>query len=456
MDIAKSMPLAGKGEYKNLLRLGAPVLVTQAGVIVVSFADTMMVGAYGTNQLAASAFVNNFFLVVVLMLIGFAGGITPLVGALYSQKRYFEAGRTFRGGLQLNMMMALLVIAIMGVLYLFLDKMGQSPEIIPIARPYYLMVLVSIIPMSFFNASQQMSNGVGDTSVPMWIILGSNALNVLGNYALIFGKLGCPELGLTGAGISTVTARWCSAIAIALVHMRCRRYQPYLKGLFTSGSMSTIHHKVWRTSYPLMIQSGMESVLWTLGAMVCGWFGKIQLSAYQIVTTIGQLGFMTYLSFGVATSIRVAHATGVGDVAGIRRAANAGLHLVLLLATIASAVFFIFGNFMLHSFTSDELVIHSAKMLILPLILYQYADGVQLTYSSALRGTSKVKPLLWIATISYVIVGIPVMLLLSVTAGFGHVGVYYSFCISLFLTTIMVCITFKKAVREKEITLARK
>ena len=99
-----------KEEYKSLLRLGAPVLVAQIGIIVVSFADTMMVGDYGTRELAAAAFVNNFFMVPVVMLIGFASGVTPLVGALFGRKDNFGTGRMLRASLCVNIVMALLLV----------------------------------------------------------------------------------------------------------------------------------------------------------------------------------------------------------------------------------------------------------------------------------------------------------------------------------------------------------
>ncbi len=72
-----------KPEYRNLFRLGMPVFVTQLGIIVVNFADTIMVGSYGTNELAASAFVNSLFFLATIMQIGFASGMTPIIGALY-------------------------------------------------------------------------------------------------------------------------------------------------------------------------------------------------------------------------------------------------------------------------------------------------------------------------------------------------------------------------------------
>ena len=74
-----------KEEYKSLIRLGLPVLVTQVGIIVVSFADTMMVGAYGVDELAAAAFVNSLFIIPIVMQLGFAQGLTPLVGSLFGK-----------------------------------------------------------------------------------------------------------------------------------------------------------------------------------------------------------------------------------------------------------------------------------------------------------------------------------------------------------------------------------
>ena len=163
---------AYKNEYKILLRLGLPVLITEIGKIVVSFADTMMVGAYGTKELAAAAFVNNFFVVAIVMLIGFAAGATPLFGALYSQKKNLEMGQTIRVSLQLNAIAGVVFTIVMGVLYFFLDRMGQPEELLSLIRSYYLIVLASLIPMAVFNCFQQLANGVNDTAMPMWVMLG--------------------------------------------------------------------------------------------------------------------------------------------------------------------------------------------------------------------------------------------------------------------------------------------
>lgn len=431
---------------RSLLKLGAPVLMTQIGIIVVSFADTMMVGAYGLDELAASAFVNSLFLIPIVMLIGFSGGIIPLIGALYSRKDNHEIAHMLRAALIVNLVMALVFMVVMGSLFFLLGYFGQDAEILPLAEEYYLIILLSVLPMSVFTCLQQGCNSMTDTATPMWIIIGADVLNIIGNYVLIFGKWGFPELGLAGAGWSTLGARLASAIAILAVYAMSGRYSRYWGTMMSGTSGRERKQLVWKTSYPLMVQSGVECGLWTFGAVVCGWFGKVQLAAYQVMNTIGQLGFMIYLSFGYATSIKVANFTGEKDFQAVKNVTKVGLHLILGLATLASICFLLFTDEMVRYFTPESDVVAYATLLILPLVLYQYCDGTQLTYVNALRGTSVVKPLLWISIVSYIVVGIPMLLLFALGFGWETMGVYYSFSIALFTAAVLLVITFHKTV----------
>ena len=432
---------------RALFRLGLPVLVTQLGIIIVSFADTMMVGAYGVDQLAAAAFVNSLFFIPTVMQLGFAGGLTPLIGALFGRGEDESTGRMLRAGVQSNIFLSLGMTVVMTVIYFFLDRFGQPEELLPLIRSYYLIILTSLLPMSLFNSFQQTCNGINDTSLPMWMILASNVLNIIGNYLLIFGHFGCPELGLDGAGYSTVTARYLSAIGLTAIFLHRKRYRIYMPGFHTSERLAALRTKVWKTSYPVMIQHGIECGLWSLGAVVCGWFGKIQIAAFQVVNTMSQLGFMIFMSFGVATAIRVANYTGVNDFAGIRRATSAGLKINLVLAAAASALFWFGGTHIIHLFTPDAEVIASALLLIVPLVIYQFMDATQLTYINAIRGTSRVKPLLWISVVSYVVVGTPAMMLLAKVCDLGNVGVYYSFDIALVAAAVFAAIVYHRTLR---------
>ncbi|MCH5238735.1 MAG: MATE family efflux transporter [Muribaculaceae bacterium] len=433
---------------KNLIKLGFPVLVTQVGIIAVSFADTMMVGAYGLNELAASAFVNSLFLIAIVMILGFSGGIVPIIGALYGKGEHQEAGIMLRASIIVNGVLSLGFFIVMLSLFFFLDYFGQDPDILPLARSYFLLILFTIIPMAIFNCFQQTCNGINDTATPMWIILGADVLNIIGNYALIFGKWGFPELGLLGAGWSTLAARIAGVLAIICVYCLSPKYRPYWRSMLSNRSGSLRKRQIWLTSYPLMVQSGVECGLWTFGAVVSGWFGKVQLAAYQVMNTIGQLGFMIYLSFGWATSIKVANFTGVGDFPAVKHVTRVGLHIILVLATFASLVFLFFTDKLVGYFTPDAEVASYALLLIAPLVLYQYCDGTQLTYVNALRGTSIVQPLLWISIVSYILIGIPALFLLAVTFRLETVGVYYSFSAALLSAAILLVINFRLALKK--------
>lgn len=423
--------------YRRLLKLGLPVLVTQLGSIVVSMADTMMVGSYGTHELAAAAFVNNIFMIPLVMQFGFAAGVTPIVGAFYGAKDNHGVGAALRMGIKLNLILAAFIILFMGGFYFALPHLGQPPEILALAQQYYLIVLASVVLGSLFLPAMQTAMGVTDTVTPMLVIIGGNLVNVLGNYLLIFGHFGCPQWGLNGAGTSTVLARLlCSAVMLAIV-FRGKRYRPFRQGACAPAKDKTLSRKMRRTAVPLMIQGGIECSLWSLGAIVCGWYGKEQLAAYQVVLVMGQLGFMTYMSFATAVSIRVSNLMGNKDVRQIRSTTIAGLHLNLLLATAACLTFFLFGDELLHLFTPDERVITIGLTLILPLILYQVADAVQITYINALRGTAYVRPLIPISLLSYIVIGAGTMMLLAEGMDLGARGVYLSFSIALVAAAVL-------------------
>lgn len=114
--------LTRRGRYAAILRLGTPILVGQVGQIVVGFADSAMVGHYSTDALAAASFVNNIFNIALLMCLGFTYGLTPLIGSLFAARRNEDIGATLNRGIRLNFLFSMVVTAVMGVVYLNVDK----------------------------------------------------------------------------------------------------------------------------------------------------------------------------------------------------------------------------------------------------------------------------------------------------------------------------------------------
>ena len=438
-------------EYKYLLRLGSPILLSQLGVVLLAFSDTLMVGNYGVAELAASAFVNSLFLIFNVMLVGLSGGVTPLVGALYAVDDNYRVGRVTRSALQVNVLVALAFTAGMAALYFLLDGFGQDTAIMPLVRDYYLVLLPQPLLISLFFVLMQTCNGVSYTALPMYVTLLMVALNIAGNYALIYGRWGMPEMGLLGAGVATISARIIALVVIWLAFRYMRRFEKYQQGFRDFTGLGKDRRQVWTTSWPLMIQSGLECLLWTVGAVVVGWFGAVQLAAYQVINTIGQLAFMMFMSFGTAVTIRVANFAGVGDEAGAGRTARAGLHINLLLATAVCVLYIFSGHDMVHMFvaaahdTADAAaVITSAYGLILPLIVYQYMDATQVTMCNAIRGTGRVLPLLWISLTAYVAVGGTFLVLFASVLGWGNQGAYWSFDLALLVASVMATVVFRR------------
>lgn len=436
--------------YKEIVRLGLPILVGQLGMIVTAFADNIMVGRYSTEALASASFVNGVFNVVIFCCLGFTYGLTPLVGALYGQRRHSDIGALLRNGLFINVVYAAVLTGALGVLYFHLHRLGQPSELMPLIRPYYLTALAGLLPVAVFNVFAQWSYGTTDTSTPMWIILLGNVLNIIGNYLLIFGHFGAPELGLTGAGLSTLASRVFTAVALCCVFAFSRRASQSRAGFRCAAISKAMLVRVWRTSLPVSMQMTFESGSFSVAAIMSGWLGAIPLAAFQIIVITGTLGFCVYYSVGAAISVVVSNVAGSGDTRQMRRAAWQGYHIMLALMVCSSVVFATCGRSILGLFTDDAVVLAAAAALIFPLVLYQLGDATQIAFANALRGTSHVMPMLWIAFFSYVVVGIPATYVLGFPAGMGLYGILLSFSVSLFLAGALFLTFFLRATRLRE------
>lgn len=280
----------------------------------------------------------------------------------------------------------------------------------------------------------------------------ANAVNILGNWLLISGNLGMPELGLTGAGIATLAARLICPLAIFTIFLKVKRYRCYHDGFFRSSTrlLRKRLSRLFTTSMPVSLQMGLETASFSVAAIMAGWLGDKELAAFQVLLITGTLGFCVYYSFGTAISVVVANAAGRNDLHEMRRKAWCGYHIILVFAAIASITFLIFGSSLVRIFSSDPEVLSLALSCIFPMILYQLADATQITFSNALRGTSRVMPIFYTSLISYVIIGIPVTYIMGILSGWGLSGIYYSFSVSLMCAAALYIYFFFNTISEKQ------
>ena len=164
--------------YRELLTLGIPIVIGQIGTIVLGFADTLMIGHHSATELAAASFVNNMINLAIIFSTGFSYGLTPVVGSLFGQGRNQEVGRTLKNSIFANTILAVIVCAAMIALFLNVQHLGQPEELLPYIKPYLAVLIISLPFVLWFNAFKQFTDGITDTKVSMWILLGGNILNI--------------------------------------------------------------------------------------------------------------------------------------------------------------------------------------------------------------------------------------------------------------------------------------
>ena len=435
--------------YKELIKLGLPIVIGQLGVILVSFADTFMVGWHGTEDLAAASFVNNIFNLAIIFATGFSYGLTPIVGKLFGEGKQKEAGAVLKNALLTNGAMSFAVIAAMGVLYMNVHRLGQPTELLHLIRPYFAVLLMSLPFAMLFNAFKQFIDSITDTKTAMWIMLSGNVINIIGNYILIFGKCGFPELGLLGAGIATVLSRMAMLAFALTVFLRSRRYRTYMHGFFGGQITVAEQKRLSKLGLPVAFQMGMETASFSLATIMIGWIGTTALAAHQIMCTIGQLGFMMYYGMAAAVAVKVSNYNGTGEIPDIRRSAKAGFSIIMVMAVFASLTVFVLRNEMGHLFTDNNEVALLVAQLAIPFIIFQFGDGLQCNFSNALRGIADVKPVMLYAFIAYFVISLPVGYLFAFTFNMGLMGIWLSFPFGLTSAGVMFYLRFMAKTKLK-------
>lgn len=434
--------------YRSLFTVGIPIIIGQIGMIVLGFADTLMIGHHSTTELAAASFVNNVFTLAIIFAMGFSYGLTPIVGDLYGKGEVTEVGSSLKNSLFANTLIALLLTFIMWIVYISLDKMGQPKELIPIIRPYYIILLISIVFVMLFNGFKQFADGITDTNVSMWILIGGNALNIFGNYILIYGKFGAPEMGLVGAGLSTLISRIVMVIVFAIVFFKAKKYHCYREGFKESTINKREFIRLNRFGWPIALQMGMETASFSLSTIMVGWIGTMALAAHQIMLTVSQLCFMIYYGMGAAVAIRVSNFKGQNDIDSVKHTSSAGFHIIMVLSITSCLPIFILRNELGALFTDNLEVGLLVAQLVIPMLIYQFGDGLQCNYANALRGIADVKPIMLYAFIAYFLISLPVGYFFAFILNWGLVGIWMAFPFGLTSAGIMYYLRFKLSVRK--------
>lgn len=444
--------------YKRNLRLAFPVMLTQIGAALVGFLDSIMVGHYGTTALAAVSVSNAIFFTVMVLAMGIIMGITPLIsiqnGRRDSDENYTLA--TYRqtvstilhNGLCITVVLCLVSILILGLCLLRFDLFGQDAAVSHDAKPYFLLIILSIVPFLFFCLTKQFLEGLGNTTVAMIITLFINGLNVFLNWVLIFGHLGFTAMGATGAGWATLISRAIMPLLFLAVIGWRSEWRVFLSMLsFRQLAIKQVK-RIVAVGLPIGLQTFLETVLFTSSFVIIGWINKESLAAHHIANQIADMTFMLAIGVGAATTIRVAYQYGCKNIEGLRMAANASIHLVLFFNSIGAMLMIGLCRHIPYLFTTDTTVIDLASGLIFCAGLFQYADGMQAIGISILRGLTDVRRPMIYAFVSYILVALPIGLCLTFPAGMGAMGMWIGFIVGLSFAAVLFHYRFRCVLRR--------
>ena len=435
--------------YRLNLILALPVMLAQAGQMVVVLADNLMVGQLGTIPLAAASFANTVFIVGMVFGIGMVNGLTPLVGKAFGGNNKQLAASWFKQGLYAFQTAGLiLALLLWGISYL-MPFMGQPDGVVDAALPYYRILVISLMPFILFFTFKQFAEGLGNTRIAMVITVTANVLNIFLNYLLIFGKMGFPALGLMGAGYATFIARLIMPLLFIWVYYRFDFFKYYRHHIGeTRFSWSGSWH-LMKLGLPIGGQYFVEVLSFSLGSIMMGWLGADALAAHQIVLSLASFTFMVAQGIAAATTIKVSQFIGQGRPDAFRDTTFASLHLVLTFMGSGALVFIIFRSFIPGLFIDSQSVILIASGLMVVAGAFQLFDGLQVTMLGALRGLEDVKLPFGMLLIAYFVLALPIGWLLAFHWHLGPQGIWFGYLIGLSSISMFLLLRFRWLTREK-------
>ncbi len=416
-------------QWRQNAPLALPVVAGQVGHIAASVADSVMVGRLGTVPLAAVSLANSILSVPLVFGIGMAYGLTPLVAHAHGQRRSAKGQQLFKNALAVNLAAALLMTVMAFALAWGAEQTGQDPRVLEAYRPYFLVVSLSYIPFMLFMAGKQYLEGMGETQIPMRLSLIGNSLNVVLNALLIYGWLGFPEWGMTGAGIATLIARLYMAAGMYWFLVRKGRINAEV---WTAARVTV--HRVWallKLGVPTGFQYIFEVSAFAISAWIIGTYGATALAAHQVAISLASISYMAATGLGAAATIRIGQYLGQRDHRAAREAATSLFGLTVLFMTFTGLLFLVGRNVFPFLYTDSAEVAQLAGQLLVVATLFQISDGMQATALGALRGIQDVKMPTLFTFIAYYVFALPLEWVIGTYFDGGAVGVWIALAVGL-------------------------
>ncbi len=427
---------------RKLVLLALPVTVGQLGHIMVGLADTFMAGNLGGTSIASVTLAFSFYFPFLFFGLGISSGPSPLIAKAQGEGNLSLIQSLFWQSLYMNIFTGMVLSACIYLCSSHIDVFNPDMVLVNKAKPFLLIMLLSIMPIMIFQSFRQFAEGLSSTRPAMIISWLGNGLNVFLNWSLAKGDFGFPEWGLDGIAWATVFSRIIMAIMMAVYVLYTPSLNSYLKGQVYCGVRWSVLKLTLKKSLPVGIQFSMESGVFSLGAIFIGWLGATAIASHQIALNLAAVSYMAATGLSAAVAVRVGYEWGAGNVRQIRRAGLTAFIMVSIFMLSVSVLFILLRYQLPGLFVTEQEIINTTATLLLTAALFQLADGVQVIGIGALRGIGDVVAPTVISFAAYWVIGLPVGYWLTFSMDMGVQGIWYGFTIGLFIAAALMFFRF--------------
>lgn len=420
--------------YRRYLLLALPMIVQNAITNLVSFLDNIMVGQLGTEQMSGVAIVNQLIFVYNLAIFG-AASAASIFGAQYYGKGDHKGHMySFRFKLYATLVITALTILLFltkgeSLISLYLTDTignGATKQALQYGLQYLSVMVVGLVPFAVNQSYATNIKETGQTMIPMiasFVAVGTNAVL---DFLLIFGIGSFPKLGVMGAALATVIARYIEAFIVIIwahTHMQKNRY---LKGAYVGLGMPKQEFKtILIKGFPLM----MNEVLWAAGMTAVTQCYSIRglnvVAGLNIATTITNLFNIVYIQLGACISIVVGQYLGAGELDEAKDADNKMIAFSVFCCVIMAVIMLIVGGFFPAIYnTSDEIKALATSFIAVSAIIMPFCSFTHASYFTLRSGGKTFVTFLFDSVFTWVVV-VPTAFLLAHFTGLGIVSIYF-------------------------------
>ncbi len=426
---------------RALLRLGLPLVGSSVAGFLIHMTDTVMLGWYDVTALAAAVIATSIWFIIFVVGAGFGNALLPLVAEAVEQGDMIRARRVTRMALWWSAIYGVLGVAAMWWSEALLLAIGQTEVIAAEGQKYLRIASWGLFPAMGANALRCYLSAQNLTAVQLWITLVALVMNALVNYMLIFGAWGAPELGIEGAAIASV-------FTVAL--------QVIVLGLYAQWKLPEValFQRIWRTDpdafkevfklgLPIGLTSFAEGGLFAASSIMMGWIGELELAAHGAALQLTALMFMFHVGMSQAATVRAGNAFAHRDERQLRQISLTAIGIAIFFGILVVAIFVTIPGPLVSLFIDPDepardVVIQIGIGLMIVAALFQFVDSAQIIALSLLRGVQDTTVPMWLAMISYWVIGVPASYVLTFTWGLGPVGLWLGLSVGLGMAALLL------------------